>query len=93
MVTDIGIKIGHFIERKRNEDKREKLIHELQSALVKVKTLGGLLPICASCKKIRDDKGYWKQLEEYITDHSEAQFTHGICTECARKLHPDWDDA
>ncbi len=93
MVTDIGIKIGHFIERKRNEEKREKLINELQAALVKVKTLSGLLPICASCKKICDDQGYWKQLEEYITDRSEAQFTHGICTECARKLHPDWDEA
>ena len=92
MVTDIGIKIGNFIERKRNEDKREQLIHELQSALVKVKTLSGLLPICATCKKIRDDKGYWKQLEDYISDHSEATFTHGICADCARKIHPDWDE-
>jgi PAS domain S-box-containing protein len=92
MVTDIGIKIGNFIERKRNDEKREKLIHELQDALVKVKTLSGLLPICATCKKIRDDKGYWKQIEDYIADHSEAQFTHGICSDCARKIHPDWDE-
>jgi PAS domain S-box-containing protein len=85
--------IRDITERKRAEEERERLILELQDAMTKIKVLGGLLPICATCKKIRDDKGYWKQLEDYITDHSEAQFTHGICTDCARKLHPDWDDA
>ena len=55
-----------------------------------MKKLGGLLPICASCKKIRDDKGYWNQIEEYIRDHSEAEFTHSICNECAEKLYPDF---
>ena len=54
---------------------------ELNNALSKVNKLGGLLPICASCKKIRDDKGYWNQIEEYIRDHSEAEFTHSICNE------------
>jgi PAS domain S-box-containing protein len=85
--------IRDITERKRAEEERERLILQLQEAMTRIKVLGGLLPICATCKKIRDDKGYWKQLEDYITDHSEAQFTHGICTECARKLHPDWDEA
>ncbi|MCI0437545.1 MAG: GAF domain-containing protein [Chloroflexi bacterium] len=61
---------------------------ELQEALAKIKTLRGLMPICASCKKIRDDKGYWNQIEEYIRDHSDAEFSHGICPECAVKLYP-----
>ena len=64
---------------------------DLEAALKEVKTLQGLLPICASCKKIRDDKGYWVQIENYISEHSKAQFSHGICTECAKKLYPDFD--
>ncbi len=68
---------------------REKLIHELQRALAKVKTLSGLLPICASCKKIRDDKGYWNQIENYISVHSNAEFSHGMCPECQRRLYPE----
>jgi len=63
------------------------------AALASIKTLRGLLPICATCKKIRDDKGYWNQLEVYVSARSEVAFTHGICNECARKLHPDWDEA
>lgn len=74
-------------ERKRAEGERERLIAQLQSALVEVKKLSGLLPICASCKKIRNDKGYWEQIEVYIHERSEADFTHGICPECARKLY------
>ncbi|HEY9593800.1 MAG TPA: response regulator, partial [Spirochaetia bacterium] len=69
----------------------------LGQAIEDLKTLSGLIPICASCKKIRDDKGYWRQLEEYISTHSEAQFSHAICPECARKLYPglfdDEDDS
>ena len=61
---------------------------ELQQALAKVKELSGLLPICMTCKKIRDDKGYWNQIETYIRDRSEAEFTHGICPECAARLYP-----
>ncbi len=72
-------------ERKRSEEERERLIHELQVALEKVRTLRGLLPICAWCKKIRDDKGYWEQVETYIEHHSDALFTHGICPECLNK--------
>jgi FixJ family two-component response regulator len=70
------------------EEEREGLIRELRDALAKVKTLSGLLPICASCKKIRDDGGYWNQIEAYITKHSEAEFTHGLCPDCAQKLYP-----
>jgi len=73
-------------ERERVRKEREKLIAELQEALVKVKALKGLLPICAWCKKVRNDQGYWQQIEAYIRDHSEADFSHGICPECAHKV-------
>jgi hypothetical protein len=76
-------------ERKRAEKEREKVVSKLQQALAQVKKLSGLLPICASCKKIRDDRGYWQQIEHYIAEHSEALFTHGLCPECAKKLYPD----
>jgi hypothetical protein len=69
--------------------KSNRLIVDLKEALANVRTLRGMLPICASCKKIRDDAGYWKQIESYITDHSEAAFSHGICPECFKKLYPD----
>jgi hypothetical protein len=62
---------------------------ELQEALDQVKLLTGLLPICVSCKNIRDDKGYWETVENYISSHSEAQFSHGICPSCLKKLYPD----
>ncbi len=67
-----------------------RLNTKLQEALAKVKTLSGLLPICANCKRIRDDEGYWQQVEVYIRDHSEADFSHGICPDCAAKLYPDF---
>lgn len=76
-------------ERKQVEEEREKVITELQEALEKIKTLRGLVPICASCKKVRDDKGYWKQVEIFIQEHSEAEFSHSICPDCMKKLYPD----
>ncbi len=76
-------------ERKEAEEKRETLILELQKALSEVKTLSGLLPFCASCKKVRDDKGYWKQVETYIHQHTNARVSHGICPDCAKILYPD----
>jgi len=79
-------------ERIEAENAKAGLIEELQEALNKVNLLGGLLPICASCKKIRDDKGYWNQIETYIRDHSEAEFSHGICPDCAKKLYPEFYD-
>lgn len=77
--------------RKEAEQERDRLIAELQKALSEVKTLRGFLPICAHCKKIRDDKGYWNQIESYISEHSEAEFSHSICQECAKKHYPDMD--
>ena len=76
--------------RKKMEAEREKLIGELKKAISEVKQLSGLLPICASCKKIRNDKGYWEQIEVYIQDHSETEFSHGICPECEKKLYPEF---
>ncbi len=75
--------------RKTLEKEKEKLISSLQEALKKVQVLSGFLPICASCKMIRDDKGYWTQIETYIRDHSEAEFSHGICPDCAEKYYDD----
>jgi len=77
-------------ERKEAEEEREKLILELQEAISKIKTLSGLLPICASCKKIRNDHGYWEQIEYYIREHSEAEFSHCICPDCAGTLYPEY---
>ena len=81
--------IHDLSQRRALELEREKLITELQAALGDIKTLRGLLPICASCKKIRDDKGSWKGLERYIMDHSDAQFSHDICPDCIRRLYPE----
>lgn len=89
-IRDAGGKITHFLavkedvtDRKRVDEERIRLVSELQQALAKVKTLSGLLPICAWCKKVRDDEGYWKQIESYVEAHSDAEFTHGICPDCA----------
>lgn len=80
--TTIICTIRHAIERQR-------LLTELKEALQHVKQLQGLLPICSFCKNIRDDKGYWKEIELYITNHSEARFSHSICPPCARKHYPE----
>lgn len=77
---------AYFVEHRQAEEEREKLITELRQALANVKTLSGLIPICASCKKIRDDQGYWNILEDYIARHSEADFTHSFCPECKKKF-------
>lgn len=77
-------------DRQAAEEELAKTVSELKAALAKVKTLSGLLPICSSCKKIRDDRGYWTQVEVFVRDHSEADFTHSICPDCAMKLYPDF---
>jgi PAS domain S-box-containing protein len=77
--------------RKAAEAERENLIAELKEALTNVKTLSGLLPICAHCKKIRDDTGYWNQIESYISRYSGAEFTHGICPDCRKVFFPEFD--
>jgi PAS domain S-box-containing protein len=74
-------------ERKRAEEDRERLIAELKQALARVKTLSGLLPICAQCKKVRDDQGYWSQIETYISTRSDAEFSHGLCPDCTAKFY------
>jgi PAS domain S-box-containing protein len=81
-------------ELQRHKEQLEELVEErtrdLRDALAKVKTLSGFIPICASCKKVRDDKGFWSQIEAYLSDHSELEFSHGLCPECARRLYPDY---
>jgi len=77
------------IEKKKAGEERKKLIHKLKEDLADVKKLSGLLPICASCKKIRNEEGNWNQIEEYLSDRSEVKFSHGVCPECAKNLYPD----
>jgi len=84
--------IEEITERKRVEKEREKLISDLQAAVAEIKTLSGIIPICAWCKKIRDDKGYWEQVEVYIRDHTEAEFSHGLCPECAAKMGKEFNE-
>lgn len=87
------INVGRDISQQKEEEKeRQDIINRLQEALSKVKLLSGIIPICASCKKIRDDKGYWNQVESYIRDHSNAEFSHGICPDCAHELYPELFD-
>jgi len=75
-------------KRKQAEVVNEALIEKLQKAIDEIKTLKGIIPICASCKQIRDDEGFWNQLEQFIMEHSDAVFSHGICPSCAKKLYP-----
>jgi len=72
-------------------DNLHKANRDLERSMAKVKRLSGLLPICSHCKKVRDDKGYWNQIESYIHQHSEAEFSHGICPDCAKELYPEFD--
>jgi len=91
-VIGARLNVTDITERKKAEEERNKLILELQETLSEIKTLKGIIPICASCKRIRDDKGYWNQVEAYIRDHSEADFSHSICPDCMKKLYPDLID-
>jgi len=90
-IRGASIVLRDITERKRQELERLRLIQELTEALQRVKTLSGLLPICASCKKIRNDDGYWEQVETYIKRRSNAEFTHGICPDCVRTLYPEYE--
>ncbi|OKY75519.1 MAG: hypothetical protein BM485_07220 [Desulfobulbaceae bacterium DB1] len=85
----VRLRVANHLAMKRQRDLLQQQKEKLEEALERVKLLSGLLPICASCKKIRDDKGYWKQIESYIRDHSEARFSHGICPECLKRFYPD----
>jgi len=89
-INELNKEIG---ERKRIEQEREKLISELTEALNKVKQLNGMLPICANCKKIRNDDGYWQQVEAYISENADVEFSHGICPDCVKELYPEYYDS
>jgi PleD family two-component response regulator len=84
----VRLRVLNQMELKRRQSALMVQNEELQKALTEIKTLSGLLPICAWCKKVRDDQGYWEQIEVYIRDRSEVSFTHGVCPECAKKLVP-----
>jgi PAS domain S-box-containing protein len=89
-ITGVSAIERDITARKRAEGERNRLIEELKEALAKVKTLSGLLPICASCKKIRDDKNNWQPLESFIKARSDADFSHGMCPDCMEKLYPEY---
>lgn len=90
-INDFVLKrvIIHAIERFKILREKEKLIKELQQAQESINLLSGLIPICAHCKKIRDDKGYWKQVETYIREHSDADFSHSLCPDCVEQFYPE----
>ncbi len=93
--TSKGRPLGRLVllrditERRAAEQERERLLAELQSAAAEIRQLQGLLPICSSCKRVRDDSGYWNQIETYISAHADVRFSHGLCPDCARKLYPE----
>lgn len=89
-ILQVVVTFMDITKLKQTEEEREKLIVELQAAVEEIKTLRGIFPICSSCKKIRDDRGYWNRIEEYVRDHTEADFSHGLCPECMTKLYPEF---
>lgn len=91
--AELTARVRTHIALYRAKRKNDYLIEELQAALTQVKTLSGLLPICCVCKKIRDDKGYWQQVEAYISAHADVQFSHGLCPACIRTKYPQFAKA
>jgi PAS domain S-box-containing protein len=92
LMRAVGSQIGQFMARRDAEQQREALVEDLETALKNVKQLSGLVPICASCNKIRDTDGIWHRVEDYIAARTDASFTHGVCRDCAKAEHPEWDD-
>ncbi len=91
-VTERTAKLtAEIAERQRVETERERLIGELRAALAQVKTLSGMIPICAGCKKIRDDQNFWHQVQSYVSQHTDARFSHGLCPDCIAKYYPELD--
>ena len=90
--AELSARVRTHIALYRTQKRNESLIKELRTALAQVKSLSGLLPICSSCKKIRDDAGYWSQVETYISEHTDVRFSHGICPACVRRQYPDIAD-
>jgi uncharacterized protein DUF3365 len=91
LIKEEKLREDYITELKREREKRKTINLHLEKAINQVKTLSGLVPICSNCKKIRDDKGYWNQVESYIKKHSDAKLSHGICPECFKKLYPEID--
>lgn len=93
-VISYGLEASRELSNKLLKEKNQALLQEkqrLERAMDEIKTLGGLIPICSNCKKIRNDEGYWEQIEIYVRDHSAAEFTHGICPDCIVKLYPEYN--
>ncbi|HPR17471.1 MAG TPA: response regulator [Candidatus Cloacimonadota bacterium] len=87
-IPELLARVKTHIALKLARDEQQRLIEKLQKALSEIKTLSGLLPICSHCKKIRNDSGYWESVENYVAQHSDAQFSHGICPDCMRQYYP-----
>lgn len=89
---EVLARVRTHLELKQRRDEQAELIKRLTASLEEVRQLRGIIPICASCKKIRNDEGYWQQVEEYISSRSEVEFTHGLCPDCIKKFYPDYED-
>lgn len=89
MVIGVALIAPIFHAMKDLQDEQQTLIARLEESLAHIHTLKGLLPICASCKKVRDDRGYWTQIEQYISAHTDAEFSHGICPDCAKLVYAE----
>ncbi|MCA9410446.1 MAG: response regulator [Candidatus Omnitrophica bacterium] len=85
--------IANVLKRRKTEEERDRLIQELQDALATIKTLKGLIPICSMCKKVRDDEGFWTEVDSYLKEHSEAQISHGLCPDCFELTLADLEEA
>lgn len=90
MARDMNRALAISVARFKEMMELRRINAELKEALFTVKTLSGMIPICANCKKVRDDKGCWHQIEEYIRNHSEVEFSHGVCPDCSRQLYPEF---
>jgi len=88
----IKARLRNHVRLRKTILEMDMIIHQLKEALSEIKTLSGLIPICANCKKIRDDKGYWQQVEQYIKKHSEAEFSHSICPDCVSELYAEFQE-
>lgn len=80
------------VEMRREKNEREQLVEELLQTLAQVETLRGIIAICSSCKKIRDDNGFWNEIESYIKSHSQAEFSHSMCPDCMNRLYPEYSE-
>ena len=88
--SELLVRVRTHVELKKKRDREKELVSGLEAALAEIKQLSGLLPICSGCKKIRDDEGYWQQLEHYFSNHSDVRFTHGVCPDCVKKIYPEF---